>query len=76
MVAGTFILTDSIDNAFNSIFTEVSRRLQRRRQRQVRVRPRATAGTTTPPIDESLLAQVRALPGVAEAEAASTARPS
>ncbi len=71
MVAGTFILTDSIDNAFNSIFTDV------RAGSNVVVSGKSAfdlgnnngnSGTTTPTIDESLLPKVRALPGVAEAE--------
>ena len=36
MVSGTFVLTDSIDKAFNSIFTERPPGLRRRHQRQGR----------------------------------------
>ena len=34
MVSGTFVLTDSIDKAFNSIFTDVAQGLRRRHHRQ------------------------------------------
>ena len=39
MVSGTFVLTDSIEKAFNSIYSEVRARLRRRGHRQVRLRP-------------------------------------
>jgi putative ABC transport system permease protein len=68
MVAGTFMLTDSIDKAFDSIFTDV-------RQGSNAVISGKTAfdvsqggGSSTPALDESLLAEVRALPDVAAAE--------
>src|SRR6187399_2237160 len=68
MVAGTFMLTDSIDNAFNSIFTDV------RQGSNVVVSGKAAfdvsdqSGSTAPPLAESLLGKVRALPGVDQAE--------
>jgi putative ABC transport system permease protein len=68
MVCGTFILTDSIDQAFDSIFTDS-------RQGSNAVVSGKTAfelsdggGTAAPSIDESLLADVRALPDVQAAE--------
>ena len=76
MVSGTFVLTDSIDKAFDSIFTRRPPGLGRRHHAASRrsTSP-TTAGTTAPPFAESLLAKVRALPGVADAERrASTAR--
>ncbi len=68
MVAGTFILTDSIDNAFDSIFTEV------RQGSSVVISGKSAfdindqSGTSAPTVDESLLPKVRALPDVAQAE--------
>jgi putative ABC transport system permease protein len=68
MVAGTFVLTDSIERAFDSIFTDV------RKGSNVVVSGKAAfdiddgGGTSTPTIDESLLPKVRELPGVAQAE--------
>ena len=68
MVAGTFMLTDSIDQAFDSIFTDV-------RQGSNAVISGKTAfdvaqggGASAPSLDESLLAEVRDLPDVAAAE--------
>jgi putative ABC transport system permease protein len=68
MVAGTFVLTDSIDNAFDTIFSDV------REGSNVVVSGKAAFdlsgqnAAATPTIDESLLAEVRELPDVAEAE--------
>ena len=68
MVAGTFMLTDSIDKAFDSIFTEV-------RQGSNAVISGKTAfdlsqdvGSSAPTLDESLLDTVRSLPDVEAAE--------
>ena len=66
MVTGTFILTDSIDKAFNSIFTDV------RKGSDIVVSGKAATstdnGSTAPTLPASLLAQVRGLPDVAVAE--------
>src|SRR5262245_42582702 len=68
MVSGTFMLTDSIDKAFDTIFTEV-------RQGSNAVISGKTAfdlsedtGSAAPTLKEGLLAQVRALPDVEAAE--------
>jgi putative ABC transport system permease protein len=68
MVAGTFMLTDSIDKAFDTIFTDV-------RQGSSVVISGKTAfdisqdsGAAAPTIPESLLDEVRALPDVEAAE--------
>ncbi len=68
MISGTFILTDSIDQAFDRIFTDI-------RQGSNAVVSGKSAfdfsdqqGVGAPLLDESLLEEVRALPGVAEAE--------
>src|SRR5947208_15006217 len=66
MVSGTFVLTDSIDKAFNSIFTDV-----RKGSDAVITGKAATStnsGSTAPTLPESLLAKVRGLPDVEPAE--------
>jgi putative ABC transport system permease protein len=68
MISGTFVLTDSIDKAFGTIFTDV------RKGSNVVISGKSAfdltdqAGSTAPTLDESLLAKVRAVPGVADAE--------
>jgi putative ABC transport system permease protein len=70
MVSGTFVLTDSIDRAFDSIFTDT------RAGSNVVVSGKAAfdlsegSGASAPTLDDSLLARVRNIPGVAEAEGA------
>ena len=68
MVSGTYVLTDSIDKAFDSIFTES-------RAGSTAVITGKSAfdisegqGTTNPLLDESLLAKVRQVSGIAAAE--------
>jgi putative ABC transport system permease protein len=68
-VSGTYVLTDSIDSAFDTIFTDV------RQGSDVVITGKSPfdlnsdeTGITEPPFDQSLLETVRALPGVAEAE--------
>jgi putative ABC transport system permease protein len=66
MVSGTFVLTDSIDKAFNSIFTD-----SRKGSDAVITGKAATStnnGSNAPTVSESLLAKVQALPDVAAAE--------
>ena len=66
MVTGTFVLTDSIDKAFTSIFTDV------RQGSDIVVSGKAATstnnGSTAPTLPASLLGQVRQLPAIAEAE--------
>jgi putative ABC transport system permease protein len=68
MVSGTFVLTDSIDKAFDRIFTDV------RKGSNVVISGKSAfdlsdeSAASTPTIDQSLLQKVRELPGVAEAE--------
>ncbi len=68
MVCGTFVLTDSIDKAFDSIFTDV------RKGSNVVISGKSAfdlsdqGGTTAPTLDESLLPKVRALDDVQQAE--------
>ena len=67
MVSGTFVLTDSIDKAFNTIFTEVYRGTD------ATITPKSAfdiedgSGSSEAPFDESLLAKVKALPDVKDA---------
>ncbi|MGN6797480.1 MAG: ABC transporter permease [Gaiellaceae bacterium] len=66
MVSGTFVLTDSIDKAFTSIFTD-----SRKGSDAVITGKSATStnnGSTAPTVPESLLQKVRSLPDVAAAE--------
>ncbi len=65
-VSGTFVLTDSIDKAFDSIFTEVYRNTD------ATITPKSAFdtsdnGSTEAPFDESLLATVKQLPDVQDA---------
>jgi putative ABC transport system permease protein len=68
MVSGTFVLTDSIDKAFDSIFTDS------RKGSDVVVSGKSAfdigdqSGSSAPTLDESLLQNVRGLGDVAEAE--------
>jgi len=66
MVAGTYVLTDTINSSFDRIFQEGSKGVD------VKVTPHKTIesdeGTTPPPFDASLLERVRAAEGVAAAE--------
>jgi putative ABC transport system permease protein len=68
MISGTFVLTDSIDAAFDKIFTEI------RQGSNAVITGRSAfdltegSGVDEPSFDESLLDEVRQLPGVAEAE--------
>jgi putative ABC transport system permease protein len=66
MVSGTFVLTDSIDKAFNSIFTDA-----RKGSDAVITGKAATStnsGSTAPTVKAPLLEKVRALSDVAAAE--------
>jgi putative ABC transport system permease protein len=65
-VSGTFVLTDSIDKAFNSIFGEIYRNTD------ATITPKSAFGSSDngsveAPFDESLLATVKALPDVQDA---------
>jgi len=66
MVSGTFVLTDSIDKAFNSIFTDV------RKGSDIVITGKAATstnnGSTAPTVPASLLTQVRGLSDVELAE--------
>ena len=68
LVAGTLVLTDSIDKAFDTIFTDS------RQGSSVVISGKSAfdvtddSGATVPPLKESLLQTVRSQPDVAEAE--------
>jgi len=68
MISGTFVLTDSIDKAFDSIFTDV------RKGSNVIISGKSAFDlsdenqASAPTLDDSLLPEVRGLPGVADAE--------
>jgi putative ABC transport system permease protein len=77
MISGTFILTDTIESAFDTVFTVAYKKTD------VVVTGRSAIsssgeegerGDNTPSFSESLLATVRALPGVAEAQGALQSR--
>ena len=68
MVAGTFMLTDSIDKAFDSIFTDVRKGSNAVISGKSAFDLSEGSGTNSPTLDESLLPEVRRLPSVAEAE--------
>jgi putative ABC transport system permease protein len=68
MISGTYVLTDSIDQAFDTIFTDI------RQGSNAVISGRSafdlgdTEGVSAPTLDESLLPKVRELSDVAEAE--------
>jgi putative ABC transport system permease protein len=66
MVSGTYVLADSIDKAFGSIFTDV------RKGSDVVVTGKAATstdnGSTAPTLPDALLGKIRSLPGVRTAE--------
>jgi len=68
MISGTFVLTDSIDQAFDKIFTDIRKGSNAVISGKSAFDLSEGSGVTEPTFDEGLLARVRALPGVAEAE--------
>ncbi len=68
MISGTYVLTDSIDQAFDKIFTDI------RKGSSAVITGRSAfdlsdgSGVTDPTLDEDLLGEVRELPSVAQAE--------
>jgi putative ABC transport system permease protein len=67
-VSGTYVLTDSINNAFHSIFFETRAGSDAVVSGKSPFDISGDSGTTAPSFDESLLQRVRALPDVAEAQ--------
>src|SRR5262245_17122141 len=68
MVAGTFMLTDSIDKALNSIFTDVRQGSNAVISGKTAFDISTDSGSTAPTLDEPLLGKVRRLPEVEAAE--------
>jgi putative ABC transport system permease protein len=66
-VSGTYVLTDSIDKAFNSIFTDVRQGSDAVISGKSAFDISDGSGVTAPSFDESLLPKVQGLPDVAEA---------
>ena len=67
MVSGTFVLTDSIDRAFDAIFSSVYEGTDATITGKSAFDLSDGSGTTAPPFDESLQPEVAALPDVAAA---------
>jgi putative ABC transport system permease protein len=68
MISGTYVLTDSIDQAFDRIFAEIREGSNAVISGQSAFDLSEGSGITEPTFDESLLVDVLALPEVAEAE--------
>ncbi|HSO98368.1 MAG TPA: ABC transporter substrate-binding protein, partial [Solirubrobacteraceae bacterium] len=69
MVSGTYILTDTIKSAFTTVFSDVYRHTDAVITGRNAVSSNTTGGSAAlpPSLPASLLAKVRALPGVATA---------
>jgi putative ABC transport system permease protein len=63
-VSGTFVLTDSIDKAFDSIFSDVYRNTDATITPKSPFDAAGDSGTSEASFDESLLPKVKALPDV------------
>jgi putative ABC transport system permease protein len=68
MVSGTYVLTDSIDRAFDNIFSDVRQGSNAVISGKSAFDLSEESGATAPSFNESLLDEVRAVPDVAEAE--------
>jgi putative ABC transport system permease protein len=68
MISGTYVLTDSIDSAFDTIFTEVRKGSNAVVSGKAAFDLSEGSGATAPPFDESVLETVRGVDGVALAE--------
>jgi putative ABC transport system permease protein len=68
MVSGTFVLTDSIDRAFDNIFSDSRQGSNAVISGKSAFDLSDGSGATAPSFDQSLLEKVRAVPDVAEAE--------
>jgi len=69
MISGTYVLTDSIDQAFDKIFTDIRKGSNAVISGKSAFDLSEGSGVTSPTFAESLLPKVSALPGVAVAEA-------
>jgi putative ABC transport system permease protein len=68
MISGTYVLTDSIDQAFDRIFSDIRQGSNAVITGEPPFDFTEGAGVSAPTFDEGLLPEVRELPGVAEAE--------
>ncbi len=68
MISGTYVLTDSIDQAFDKIFTDIRQGSAAVITGQSAFELTEGSGVTEPTFDESLLPKVEQLPAVAAAE--------
>src|SRR5262245_32995666 len=68
MISGTFVLTDSIDQAFDKIFTDIRKGSSAVISGKSPFDLGDQSGVTAPTLDESLLPRVRELSDVAQAE--------
>jgi putative ABC transport system permease protein len=68
MISGTYVLTDTIKAAFNTVFTQVYKNTDAVITGKSAIGGNANDGVTPPTLPESLLGRVRNLPGVAVAE--------
>ena len=68
MISGTFVLTDSIDSAFDKIFTDIRQGSDAIISGKSAFDTSESDASLTPSFDEALLPKVRALPEVANAE--------
>jgi putative ABC transport system permease protein len=68
MISGTFVLTNSIDHAFDKIFTDARKGSNAVISGKSAFDIGDQTGVSAPSFDQSLLPKVRALPGVAAAE--------
>jgi len=68
MISGTYVLTDSINQAFDRVFGEIRQTSSAVITGKSAFDLSSGSGVTDPTFDEGLLQEVKALPGVAEAE--------
>ena len=68
MISGTFVLTDSIDNAFGKIFTDIRQGSDAVISGKSAFDTSQSDASLTPSFDESVLPKVRQLSEVAQAE--------
>ena len=68
MISGTFVLTDTIKAAFNTVFTQVYKNTDAVITGKSAIGGNANNGVVLPSFPESLLGRVRKLPGVQEAQ--------
>ncbi len=68
MISGTYVLTDTIKAAFGTVFTQVYKNTDAVITGKSAIGGNQNDNVTPPSLPESLLAKVRALPGVAAAE--------